>query len=122
MRKILISINPEYVDKIFDGSKKFEYRTKLPNKNVDKLVIYCTAPVKKVVGEVDVIGVLQENPKTLWKKTKNQSGTKLEYYKNYFKNKDSACAYVLGKTKRYAKPKKIEDYGFDNPPQSFFYL
>ena len=55
-------------------------------------------------------------------KTKDFSGTKQEFYNNYFKNKRNACAYVLGKTKKYTKPKNIEDFGFDNPPQSFFYI
>lgn len=122
MCKILISINPEYVEKIFDGSKKYEYRTKLAKKNVDKLIIYCTAPIKKVVGEVDVKGTLQHDPKTLWNKTKTYSGTKIDYFNNYFKNKKKACAYVLGNAKKYTKPKNIEDYGFENPPQSFFYI
>ena len=36
MSKILISINPEYVDRILDGTKNYEYR-KVLAKDVDLL-------------------------------------------------------------------------------------
>ena len=39
MSTILISIKPEYVEKIFDGSKKYEYRRRLANKAVDKILV-----------------------------------------------------------------------------------
>lgn len=43
--RILLSIKPEYVYKILDGTKKFEYRrTVFKNKNVDSMVIYATLP------------------------------------------------------------------------------
>lgn len=35
MSTILISIKPEYVEKIFDGNKKHEYKRRLANKAVD---------------------------------------------------------------------------------------
>ena len=53
--KVLLSINPPYVDKIFNGEKKFEYRRAIFKDNsVDTIVIYSTSPIKKVVGEFKV--------------------------------------------------------------------
>ena len=50
--KILLSINPEYVKKIFSGDKEYEYRRNIfKNKEVQSIIIYCTYPIKKIVGE-----------------------------------------------------------------------
>ena len=40
----------------------------------------------------------------------------------YFKNKDIAFAYKLGKVIVYKQPKKLEDIGIDYYPQSYVYL
>ena len=37
MSTIILSINPEFVQKIFSGDKKFEYRTLLPKKSIKKV-------------------------------------------------------------------------------------
>lgn len=43
-------------------------------KPVDKIVIYSTTPVMKVVGEAEVEAILVDSPETIWKKTKTRSG------------------------------------------------
>lgn len=48
MRKIIISINPEHVDNIIIETKKYEYRTKVAKKDINKLIIYETMPIKKL--------------------------------------------------------------------------
>ena len=40
MKKIIISINPEHVKNIINGTKKFEYRTKAAKSDVNKIIIY----------------------------------------------------------------------------------
>ena len=51
MCKILLSINPEHVENIFNGNKKYEYRKIKCKEKVDKIIIYSTAPIMQVVGE-----------------------------------------------------------------------
>lgn len=47
--RILLSINPEYVEKIFSGTKKYEYRKNIfKNKEVKTILIYSTSPIKKI--------------------------------------------------------------------------
>ena len=83
MSTILISINPKYVEKILNGSKKFEYRKVSCRPDVDKLVIYSTHPVMKVVAEVEVKRILEGNPDAIWKDTKQYSGvSKIIPYSN----------------------------------------
>ena len=122
MRKILISIKPEYVEKIFNGTKKYEYRTKLAKRNVGKLVVYCTTPIKKIVGEVDVVKTLTDKPDALWEKTKEFSGSEKDGYDEYFKNHKEANAYVLENPRLFDKPKLLLDYGIKSAPQSFCYI
>lgn len=69
----LFSIRPEYVEKIFNGTKKFEYR-KQPNRiPISKILIYETAPIMKIVGEAEVEKVLVDTPEVIWEKTKDVS-------------------------------------------------
>lgn len=123
MCKILMPINPEYVDEILAGRKKYEYRKiKAKRTNIDKMIIYSTFPVMKVVAEVEIKGILQENPEQLWELTKNYSGVTKEFYNQYYKNKNIAIAYELGKIVKYEKPKDLIDIGINYIPQSFVYM
>ena len=39
MKTIILSIKPQYVEKILDGTKKYEYRTRIPKSNINKIII-----------------------------------------------------------------------------------
>ena len=122
MSAILISIKPEYVEKIFDGSKKYEYRRLLANREVNKLVIYCTAPVKAVVGEVEVVGTISDSLEKLWEQTKDFAGISKEKYFEYFDGKERANCYVLGDCIKYDQPRKLEEFGVKVAPQAWLYI
>ena len=123
MCTILMPINPQYVDEILAGRKKYEYRKiKAKRKNVDKMIIYSTSPIMKVVAEVDVKEILEESPEKLWEITKSESGITKSFYNKYYKNKDTAIAYKLGEIKIYNEPKELNDIGINYVPQSFIYL
>ena len=131
MCKVLMSIKPEYVDEILSGRKKYEYRkTRLKRTNIDKIIIYCTSPIMKVVAEIEVLEIIEKDPERLWKITKKYSGiskSKYEYLPNtprneYFENKNTAIAYKLGEIIKYNEPKKLKDIGISSAPQSFVYV
>lgn len=121
MKKIIISINPEHVNNIINGTKKYEYRTKAAKKDVNKLIIYETMPIKKVVAEAEIIEVLALDPNDLWKETKEYSGITKKFFDEYFYNRKIAYAYKLGKIKVYDEPKALADFGLKSAPQSFAY-
>ena len=57
--KVLLSIKPEFVEKIFAGTKKYEFRKSLFKKSgVKYVVIYASAPIKRVVGEFEIDDIL----------------------------------------------------------------
>lgn len=121
-KNIIISINPEHVDNIINGTKKFEYRTKAAKCDIEKMIIYETTPVKKVVAEVEIIDVLMMPPDELWIETKTASGITKQYFDLYFKNRDIAYAYKLGAIKVYEKPRELNEFGLKFAPQSFAYI
>lgn len=121
MKKIIISINPEHVNRIINGTKKYEYRTKAAKKDVNKLIIYETMPVKKVVAEAEIVEVLALDPNALWEETKDYSGITKKFFDEYFKNRKVAYAYKLGKIKVYDEPKSLNEFGLRTAPQSFAY-
>lgn len=122
--RVLLSIKPEYAEKILNGTKRFEYRKSAPrNEAVHTVVIYATMPVGKVIGEFEVAGVLRERPDVLWKQTRTASGITRQFFNQYFSGRDKAVAIAVRKPKRYAKPLMLQDVcGSATPPQSFQYL
>ena len=123
MCRILMPINPKYVDEILAGRKKYEYRKiKAKRNNVNKMIIYSTSPIMKVVAEVDIKEILEEEPEKLWEMTKYESGISKDFYNKYYENKSIAIAYKLGTIKVYDKPKNLNDIGINYVPQSFIYL
>lgn len=73
--KILLSIKPEYAQRIFKGEKKYEYRKRLFKRNdINSIVVYVTKPVGKVIGEFEIAEILEDNPMIIWEKTKKYSG------------------------------------------------
>lgn len=122
MCKILLSINQEHVENILNGSKQYEFRTRVAKRTVDKLVIYCTSPIQRVVAEVEVIDVVTGRPDEVWAETKKLSGINEQFYNNYFNGRDNAFAYKLGKVTKYDIPLELKSLGVKSAPQSFMYL
>ena len=122
MATILLSIKPEYVERIFNGRKKYEFRKHLPQEKVDKIVVYATDPVQRIVGEVDVLGTLTMKPTTLWEFTKDAAGISRAKYRTYFKGCATANAFQLGQVQLYEDPKTLAETGIKSAPQSFIYL
>jgi predicted transcriptional regulator len=122
--RVLLSIKPEYAEKILNGTKRFEYRKAAPrNEAVHTVVIYATMPVGKVVGEFEVGGVIRESPEALWNQTRAASGITREFFDKYFSGREEAVAIAVRKPKRYTTPKKLKEVsGSSTPPQSFQYL
>lgn len=122
MCKILLSINPQYVQSIFDGTKEYEFRKIQCKEKVDGIIIYATYPVMKVVAEVEVEEILVDTPKEIWKVTKKKSGISQEFFFKYFAGRTKAIAYKLRNLNIFEEPKTLQDYGVSAPPQSFVYV
>jgi len=60
--KVLLSIKPEYAEKILSGEKKYEYRRAIfKDQSVNKIIIYASSPIQKVIGEFDIECIITQN-------------------------------------------------------------
>ena len=122
MRSILLSIHPQFVEKIISGEKRYEFRKVKAKLPPERIIIYSTSPVFQIIGEAEVENILIDTPENLWTKTALYSGIDETFFKNYYKDKNKAIAYKLKNVRVYPVPKKLKDYGINAAPQSFMYV
>lgn len=120
---VLLSIKPEYANKIFDGTKKFEYRrTIFKRDDVKKILVYASSPIQKIIGEFEIAGLLKDYTEYLWQETSEHSGITKKFYDEYFRDKMYANAIEVGEVTKYDNPKTLADYNIKTAPQSFVYI
>ena len=119
---ILLPIIKTFSDSIFSGSKRYEYRKGIPQKGVERVIVYESRGAGMIVGEFDVAGILEGSPEEIWNLTKEASGTSKNHFLSYFRNRDKAYALKIGDYRRYDIPKPLSDYKISRPPQNFIYL
>jgi len=122
MKKILISINPEFVDLILKKIKRFEYRKCVAKSDIKSIIVYSTYPEMKVVAEVKIEGIIEDTPEGLWAKTHQQGGVDKAFFDAYFAGREKAYAYKLGEVKAFRQPKTLKDFNVNFAPQSFVYI
>ncbi|MBD9423089.1 ASCH domain-containing protein [Achromobacter sp. ACM04] len=122
--KVLLSIKPEYAEKILNGEKKFEFRKSVfKDPKVRTVVIYATMPVGKIIGEFDIKSVLSECPDDLWHRTKDFAGITRKFFDQYFFGRSTAYAIEVKEVRKYRTPLDlISILPHSTPPQSFCYL
>lgn len=122
--KVLLSIKPEFANKILDGQKRFEYRKVIfKQQQIRTVVVYASSPVCKVIGEFDIDTILMNDPESLWKQTKSGAGITYNYFEQYFQGKEQAYAIQVKNVRRYKKAFRLsEKYPGVMPPQSFCYV
>ncbi|MDP5805390.1 ASCH domain-containing protein [Pseudomonas aeruginosa] len=122
--KVLLSIKPEYAEKILQGKKKYEFRKSIfKNPEVKTVVIYATMPVGKVVGEFDFDEVLTDLPSVIWNETRKFSGISKSFFNDYFEGRNTAHAIKVRSVRRYEKPLLLSEVlPGGSAPQSYRYL
>lgn len=121
--KVLLSVKPEFVEKIFARTKKYEFRKALFKRSgVKYVIIYASAPIKRVVGEFEIDDILSDDVDVVWDKTKKYSGITKAFYKSYFQNRKVANAIKIGHIRKYEKSRQLSDYNIQQAPQSFCYI
>jgi predicted transcriptional regulator len=121
----LISIHPEYADKILAGEKRLEYRRRWAATAVDVLVIYATAPIQRVVGLAKIETVFHGTKTKLWELGKHHGGgiSRRKLFA-YLVGKKEAVAIAIGSCHAFEvalDPLVLFGNEF-KPPQSFRYL
>jgi len=120
---LLISIKPEHVANILTGKKVFEFRKKLPSPMVSHLVIYATAPYKKVVAVAEVEGSISGSRSHVWRLSRYGSGISKKYFEQYFPAHNVANAFIIGSVFPLVEPITLTEVSPElTPPQSYNFL
>ena len=115
-----MSIWPEYAEQILAGVKTVEFRKK-PIK-ADKVLIYATSPVKKVVGKFTIVEQVVSSPEELWRQYGQYGGIDEKDFFTYYSATDSGAALLIGDVVRFPQSLNLASCGLLRPPQSFQYL
>ena len=120
----ILSIKPKYCSAIESGVKRFEFRRRIfkENERIRSVYIYSTSPVKKVVGQFQIGGIVSGSPQEVWNACKDAAGIdELEFHR-YFSGSNIAYAISIEELEFFEPidPAEIID-GF-HAPQSFCYV
>lgn len=121
--KVLLSIKPEFAEKIFNGLKKYEFRRSIFKRlDIEKVIVYASAPISKVIGEFEIEKILREELPNLWDMTKKYAGISEKLFYDYFSNKNEGYAIKIKSFQKYETPHCLKSSYGVMPPQSFKYL
>ena len=126
-RVLLISVKPEFAEKIVNGTKTIELRKSCPNVNVgDLVIIYSTLPEKAIVGTCIVKAIIKKSPPQLWREYSDKMGIDKKRYLEYFKGSTMAVGIVLTAIDKLDKKLSLDSVRKSiptfSPPQTFRYL
>ncbi len=120
---LLLSIKPEYSDKIFSGEKKFEFRRQKPKRRFEIVLVYESHPSKKIVGWFSVKKIISGSPADVWERCGKSGGIEEDDYFEYCGDKDIIYAFQIDKIFHFQKPINPSKMNPEfSPPQSFSYL
>ena len=106
---LLISVKPEYAEKIFAGVKTVELRRTRPRLlRGDLVLIYVTSPVKALAGACEVVEVVQGTPEALWEVVQDQAGISIEEFRDYYAGATLGFGICFRNVHRLPKPLHLE--------------
>jgi type I restriction enzyme S subunit len=120
---VLLSIKPQYVDKILSGEKKYEFRRRIFRRQVEAVYVYCNSHVKSIVGVFTIGEILFGTPEEIWNICGQRGGIEKEAFFRYFTNASYAYGIEIINFCKFLEPivpvSLVERF---SPPQSFYYL
>jgi predicted transcriptional regulator len=125
LRGLIMSIQPQFTEKIMSGEKKIEIRKKFNAKWKDhKVSLYSTSPSKKLMGYATIQNVIKDNPRNIWTKFSSGLGcTKLQF-DNYTNGLSEIYAISFSNIIEYSNPLTLSNLSHMCekrifPPQSY---
>ena len=119
---VVLSIRPSHLDMFFDNKEYIFYRNHKFYRKFEKIYIYGTKPIYKLVGEIRVGRVSYDNKDRLWEITKEKSIIAKEDFDEFFANKNKAYAIKVINTIKYDKLKDLSEIDPKiKPPRRFCY-
>lgn len=121
-RAVLISIHPEYAHAILRGEKKVEFRKRAFRSPVDFVVIYATAPARKVIGYFHVDAIDEASPAMLWRRYSSVGHISKAKFDDYFRGVSSGVGIRIGRAVKFRQAVPLSALVDGRPPQSYQYV
>lgn len=121
-RVALMSIRPPYAQAIMAGTKKVELRRRPLAGDVTHVLVYATAPQKRIIGAFTVPEQTAGTPEEVWALVGDVAGITKTAYQGYYRETSRAVAIHVGRVLSLQRPLTLLDLGMRRPPQSFQYL
>lgn len=121
---VIMSIRPHFCQLILDGKKRYEYRKRaFTRSDVDRVYIYASKPISKIVGYFTIKRVIDDSPSMVWDMTHEDGGISKKYFLDYFKGHSVAYAIEIDEVVKLDTPidPKSIIKGF-TAPQNFMYV
>jgi len=122
---LLMSIRPQFINKIFHGDKVVEIRKKFNHKWSNRRVtLYSSHPTKAVVGYATIHSVIDDSPSNVWERYGYQLGCSKIEFDNYTAGLNKVFAIQLSNVNPYKSPMLLSQLSWflDKkliPPQSY---
>jgi len=122
MKRVLLSIKSEHADNIMSKRKTVELRKEGFPEDCKLMVLYCTSPIKRILGEVEVDHVLTGSKETIWLMYGSQTCITKEQFDAYYRGHHWASAIEIKRVlnKWSFDPKKV--FEKFHAPMSWEYL
>lgn len=119
---IILSIHPSHIEKILSGEKRYEYRKRIPT-DIKHIVVYATAPIKKIVAFIEIDSIIKDTPESIWRITKEYAGVSKDFFMRYFANYQDSYAIKFKTVLRLNTPISLMCLNHNiAAPQSYTYL
>lgn len=119
----ILSIKPIYANAILEGVKTVEFRKRIFKKNVDKIFIYSSSPIKMIVGYFTFSNIVEDTPENLWKTFQKVGGINKDDFFEYYKETEKGFGIVIKEVVKFEVEKDpIEFIENFTAPQSYVYL
>lgn len=103
--KLVLSVRPDYADKIMSGQKSVEVRRKFAKSwEGVRLNIYASSPTQSLMGEAKVVRVIEAAPSVIWEHFESQVGCLKRDFDRYTEGCRLVSAIVLDDVRPYAFP------------------
>lgn len=121
---VLMSVKPEYADKIIKGVKKVEFRKTCFSNQVKRVYIYSSHPVKRIMGYFTVEKIIKQSPQLLWDKYHLTGGIDQTKFFRYFEKRDKGNAIIIREVFPYRYGLSLQDVFGNNYsiPQNYRYI
>ena len=125
-RDVVLSIRPQYSEKILAGCKTVELRRRFPVSAPTGTLayIYSTSPVRAMVGVAEIKDVLKLPVSQIWAEFEETAFIDRSNFDKYFEGVDFGFALLFNEVRAFSRPIPLaelrEQFGFE-PPQSYLY-